>query len=373
MFTITLENGIARPQEAVLDSGYVQVKWTEDLLQHILALNPQLLDVCDHLPIKLDGGSTEVSPDQLYIDDVGRLVIVEIKNECAKLSALAQLLAYSEHYSIMPLGELDRGFSKIAARGTCAVTMHNSLEKLRSWGGSNLLDEIPSQSSSLIQWKAWPTSDVKSLDEFAKLHWGNYSCCMRGAPSRLVLIAPDFNKDCIELAEYLRKRFVPIELIRANLFNSPKYGITLSFSSVINLSHQIEPTWKAVRKLYQVDSIREHFAMNAWADHLNYASFSFSAYDAPQARFWIAADQNQGTLSTVIPDGWCPGTSLKTKLRQLLIDRLPSGFSLKDRVWIRQEFELPRQQEELLNCAKNLAEVVREVLVPNAPRLEKSA
>jgi hypothetical protein len=125
----------------------------------------------------------------------------------------------------MPLGELDRGFSKIAARGTCAVTMQNSLEKLRSWGGPNLLDEIPSQSSSPIQWKAWPTSDVKSLDEFAKLHWGNYSCCMRGAPSRLVLIAPDFNKDCIELAEYLRKRFVPIELIRANLFNSSKYGI----------------------------------------------------------------------------------------------------------------------------------------------------
>jgi len=366
-FIISLEDGIARLQLEPSDSSDTQVKWTEDLLQHILALNPQLLDVYDHLPLKLDGGSTEVSPDQLYIDDCGRLVIIEIKNESAKLSALAQLLAYSEHYSIMPLGELDRGFSKIAARGTCTDAMQNSLAKLRSWGEPILLKEIYSKSSSPTQWKAWPSSDVKSLDEFAKRYWGNYSCSMRGAPARLVLIAPDFNKECIELAEYLRKRFVPIELFRANLYKSSKHGITLSFSSVLNLSHQIEPTWKTARKLHQIDTIRKHFAMNAWADHLNYASFSFSAYDAPQARFWIAADHHQGTLSTVIPDGWCPGTSQKSKLRQLLLDRLPNGFSLRDRVWLRQEFELPRQQEEILDCAKNLAEVVREVLVPHAP------
>lgn len=365
-FTISLEDGVAQLQSTPVLSE-IQVKWTEDLLQHILALNPQLLDVYDHLPLKLDGGSTEVSPDQLYIDDTGRLVIIEIKNETAKLSALAQLLAYSEHYSIMPLGELDRGFLKIAARGTCADVMQNSLDKLRSWAEPMLLKEICSKSSSPTQWKAWPSSNAKSLDEFAKLFWENYSCSMRGAPARLVLIAPDFNKGCIELAEHLRKRFVPIELIRANLYNSSKQGITLSFSSVLDLSHQIEPTWKTARNLYQIDTIRKHFALNAWADHLNYASFSFSAFDAPQARFWIAADHHHGTLSTVIPDGWCPGTSQKTKLRQLLLDRLPSGFSLKDRVWLRQEFKLPHQHEELLNSAKKLAEVVREVLAPLAP------
>lgn len=367
-FLISLEDGIAQLQLTPSDSSNTPVKWTEDLLQHILALNPQLLDVYDHLPLKLDGGSTEVSPDQLYIDDCGRLVIIEIKNESAKMSALAQLIAYSEHYSIMPLGELERGFFKIAERGTCADVMQNSLSKLRSWSEPILLNKTYSEDCCTTQWKAWPFSDVKSLDEFAKNHWGNYACCLRGAPSRLVLIAPDFSKECIDFAEYLRKRFVPIDMFRANLYNNSKHGITLSFSSALDLNHQIEPTWKIARKILQIETIRKHFAVNAWADHLNYASFSFSAYDAAQARFWISADNHQGTLSTVIPDGWCPGTSQKNKLRQLLLDRLPGGFSLKDRVWLRQEFAFPRQQEELLDCAMKLAEVVRKVLVPHAPR-----
>jgi hypothetical protein len=366
-FSISLEDGIARLQSASSLMNCTQVKWTEEIVQYVLALNPQLLDIGDHLPIKLDGGSTEVSPDQLYIDDIGRLVIVEIKNECAKLSAHAQLIAYSEHYSIMPLGELHRGYSKIAMRGTCADVMQSSLDKLRSWASVILPESIYSNGSSHVKWKEWPTANQQHLKKLKGLFQGNLSSGVSGSPARLVLIAPDFAKECIELAEYLRKRYVPMELIQANLYKSSDNDITMSFRAVLNLNQQIEPTWKAVRSIYKVDTIREHFAMNAWADHLNYSSFSFSAYDAPQARFWITADTHSGTLSTVIPDGWCPGPSNKSKLRQQLLDKLPKGFALKDRVWIRHEFELPLREKEFIECAKELAKVIREVLVPNAP------
>ena len=162
-------------------------------------------------------------------------MIVEIKNEAAKLAALAQLLAYSEHYHILPLGELDRGFFKIANRGTRHDVLKNALKQLQIWGNKTLLTtkhntpNIKSFSNS----QPWPSDNKNSLNDFAKLFWGDHAFTITGAPARLVLIAPSFDKYCVELAGYLRKRFVPIELIRANLLSNSKSEVVMHFESIL--------------------------------------------------------------------------------------------------------------------------------------------
>jgi hypothetical protein len=249
------------------------------------------------------------------------------------------------------------------------------LNQLQIWGNKTLLNtkhntpKIKRFSSS----KPWPSDNKNSLNDFAKFVWGDHAFTITGAPARLVLIAPSFDKYCVELASYLRKRFVPIELICVDLLSNSKTEILMHFESILEQSPQIEPTWRAVRQLWQFSNIRNNFSANAWADHLNYASFSFSAQDSPQARFWLSVENHCAILSTVIPDGWCPGTALKNKVRASLIDALPAGFQIKDRVWLRQEFDLQQQEKEFLANAQALATVVRTVLAQHSPRAENKS
>lgn len=363
---ISFDDGAAKPLLSPCGIN-TNLAWTEELLQHVLLLNPQLLDVSDHIPLKLDGGSTAVSPDQLYMDDVGRLVIVEIKNECANLAAIAQLLSYSLHYGIMPLGELDLSYLSVAAQGTCLEVMKNSLKHLQSWAKTTHHQSINFENDCVNQWKVWPNPKVDSLRAFTQRIWGEYACSMRGAPARLILIAPDFDKQTIELAKHLRKRYVPIELIQANINVDAESRVALNWNHIFNLSCQIEPTWRMVRNLWRSDSIRNYFVINAWADHLYAASFSFSAYDAPQARFWIDVDEEKGMIFTTVPDGWYSGTSQRKWLRQALLNSVPSGWVPNNGRWMKWEFKLPSMQDEFNECVNYVANAVQQILVSHAP------
>lgn len=130
LFSLSLADGAVREKNT---AKATPTKWTEDVLQYVLALNPGLLGVADHLPLALDGGSTSVSMDQLYVDELGRLVIVEVKNERAGLTAMAQLLSYSKHWRGLPIGEMELAFKWLAQQGTGEDVLGEALSGLRTW------------------------------------------------------------------------------------------------------------------------------------------------------------------------------------------------------------------------------------------------
>lgn len=101
VWAISTSSGAVTPLKS-LPRACEKRHWTEADLQHCFVLAPEILSVERQLPLSLDGKSTETCPDQLYLDELGRLTIVEIKNERAGLDAIAQLMGYSEHWRCSP-------------------------------------------------------------------------------------------------------------------------------------------------------------------------------------------------------------------------------------------------------------------------------
>jgi len=367
LFTVSLDDGVLSPAAASLRATATGSKWIESDLQHLLLLNPQLLGVSDHLPLELDGGSTAVRPDQLYVDDVGRFVIVEIKNEPAGISAMAQLLAYSEHWRLMPLGEMELGFRAIARRGTSADILGASLRELRELAGSEEPPAARDRQTVQNPWRVWPENGAGSVMTFARGAWGDHALTMPGAPTRMVLIAPAFDDACVALAAQLSSRYVSVELIRAAIVRGDDNHICLSWQRVVEPPRSMAPTWAAARRLWRAHKFRECFTPNAWADHLSKETFSFSSRAAPAVKIWLAADGPEVTLSTAIPDGWYTGTPQRAELRQTLLESLPHGHS--GGRWPTWSFTLPAEAERFDECAGAVAKAICDVLVPAAKAL----
>jgi hypothetical protein len=361
LFTVALDDGVAR---AAAGARVVEQPWTEEVLQHVLVLNPGLLGVDDHLPLAIDGGSTSLGPDQLYVDEVGRLVIVEVKNERAGLKAMAQLISYSEHWRLLPLGELELCLLDMEARGSHDQVLEVALAELRSWAKAGALRRRPPRGSGARR-KILPGVDRAGVRAFASAPRGEHGPSVPGAPARMVLIAPSFNADAIEFANALAARHVGINLIRAALHRDRAGGVLLSWEVLVAPHAEIEPTWAAARRLWCIPEFRARFALNAWADHLQTKSFSFSAREAPEAKIWLEVDAKELELYTCVPDGWCNGHAGERKLlRKRLLKRLAPCWSLGR--WFGQSFRLPEPGDAFNTFALAMADAICDVLVPIA-------
>jgi hypothetical protein len=298
------------------------------------------------------------------VDDLGRFVLVEVKNEAAGLDALAQLLSYAEHCRIAPLGEMEAGFATIARRGGCAAVLQHALGELVAWAGHTSRAAARAVRPRTAGWQAWPAQSGPSLASFARATWGDHALTVSGAQARTVLVAPSFD-DVVSFAESLNSRRAQVELIRADLWRSRAAGIGLTWAPVVTPNPAVEPVWSLAARLWRVPTIREHFAVNAWADSLNGESFSFSARRAPEARFWIGGDSTTAELFTTVPDNWHTGTAQRRRLRDRFLAALPSGHD--GGRWLEWEFAIPREAKRFEACASHVADAVSQVLVPARP------
>jgi len=106
-YDISPENGYAE-QLAGEPTGLQPLRhWTENTLCDLLALNPHLLGLEHHLPLMFHHGSGYWwGPDMLYVDEAGRAVVIELKNELAGEDAVVQAIAYGHHFQPLPEGEM---------------------------------------------------------------------------------------------------------------------------------------------------------------------------------------------------------------------------------------------------------------------------
>lgn len=364
-YTLSLADGQAQETPNIAGTSR---SWSEALLQHVLALNPDLLGVGNELPIGLDGGSTMTSPDQLYVDDVGRLTVVEIKNERATVAALVQVLAYAEHWRLLPLGEMSRGLRGLTERGAAQELLGRALLALQGWARGSSSSGTPEEQLAageavLARHRPfWAGRRLRSTQDAASRLWGSHGLTLPGAPARMVLIAPDFDDEVVSLARQMSRRMVGLELIQAELQVSPDHAPLLLWNR-IHHHESIEPVWAAARQLWRLPMFREHLASNGWADHLTLDSFSFSLRQAPEVKIWVEHRGDKISLSTCVPDGWYEGSERK-KLREELLDALPEGFT-RDR-WLTWWFQLPADAHTFEACALDILEAQLRVLVPHA-------
>jgi hypothetical protein len=327
--------------------------WSEWDIENLIALNPSFLNVADHLPLRLGGvRGTYGSPDQVYVDELGRIVVVEVKSVTAGLNTIAQAIAYADHWRLLPPGEVGE-----------AVPVFLHERKFHDFSGS---DELQPLTGAVVRrldaarGRHSPT-DIESL---ARRHWGDPHLPLIGAPARVIVVAPDFNGGCREFAGSLAERMVGIELVRVRIVKA-RERICVG-RRWVHRDQNIEPTWRLLRHAWGKTEIREHFAVNGWADGLRRGYFSLSAREAAKARFWFWASDSEAEVCTCFPDNWYKGDPKREKFRKQFLKALPAGPNRSGRFpfW---EFDLPTQQGQLDDCILAVANAVHSVLVQRAP------
>jgi hypothetical protein len=166
------------------------------------------------------------------------------------------------------------------------------------------------------------------------------------------------------IAENLTQRMVGIELVEVEIVKSR--GRIYVGREWVHRDPVSEPTWRLLRRVWDLQPIRDHFVVNGWADALNRESFSLSVRGAVDARFWIWATGSDACITTVVPHGWHKtDRERRSQLRRKFLGALPDGGDGSGS-WLWWEFSLPKQQRDVSECILHVAEAIREVLVPAA-------
>jgi hypothetical protein len=353
-FIVSPRGGELKP--ARVPGKTVDLDWSEGDIENLVALNPSFLDVADHLPLRLGGvRGPGGSPDQVYVDELGRIVVVEVKRVTAGLNAIAQAIAYADHWRLLPPGET----SETALRFWRDRKHHHR-------PGSGQLQQLTK--AVIRRFDPGPGRHCPTeIDSFARGHWGDPHLPLIGTPARIILVARDFNEECKEFAKALAKRMVGIELVSVSI---AKAGERICVGRRwVHQDPNIEPTWRLLRWAWREPEIREHFAVNGWADGLRRGYFSLSARETARARLWFWASHSEAEVCTCFPDNWYEGDlKRREQLREKFLDTLPRDVDRSQR-WLEWEFQLPAEQRPLENRILAVAKAVHSVLVPNAPAL----
>jgi hypothetical protein len=371
-FGLSLRDGALKPAKEPDKSE--DRDWDEWAIENLIALNPSFLGVDDdHMPLRLGGvRGTWKSPDLLYVDELGRIVVVEVKKVTAGLNVIAQAIAYAEHWRLLPPIQIDEDLRCFANKEEREEAFGRLLLELQKWdsevkAGGAQLQRLGRDVLRRLnpKWAHHPATDITS---FAQQHCGDRHPPLAGAPARIVVLAPDFKDECVEFAGFLAKRKVGIELVKVSIVTSRKRTYVgrkwVRFER--KAGEDVEPTWQLLRRAWRHPQICERFDFNGWADGNSWDSFSLSARGVADARFWLWASDKKAEVCTCVPDGWYTKTGRRKQLREKFLDALPVGFDRSERypIW---EYELPAQKRRLDRCVLAVAKAVDEVLVPANP------
>jgi hypothetical protein len=342
--------------------------WLESHLEHLLALNPQLLGVERELPLNLAGGSHRNMPDQSFVDEMGRVTVVELKNEEATPLALMQVLAYSAIWRGLPLGESSTGVRWLTHEGMAARELGRALEALEAWltGASETKEPEAWSKRGKGPLKRgtfwWANKAFRSVEEHGSGKFEDTWRSWPAPPSRAVLVAPAFSRECLALAEELVKRQYTLELHEAELMvpASGRDQVVVRWEERLK-DHAHEHVWRAAKALWKNPWIREHFGPNGWADHLSLSTFSLSSRQAPLVKIWIEYKDGTILLSTALPDNWQDG-SKRRELRRTLLGKLPPPDEI-DR-WIVWNHPVDESDAVLAARGEAIGRALHEILVP---------
>lgn len=310
-WTISLRDGAVAGPRAVRGERAADVHWSEQEIEAALALAPEVLGLAAADPI-VRGGSMRgrtttsgpaLSPDQMYVDAMGRVHVVEIKNEGAGLDAVAQILNYGDLFRMKPgaaMAMLKDYTVREHDRQTC-------LDVLRRWGQSK------HRGSVVATVRPTPPHPVPFPI---------------GLSPRHVVIASSFEDEAVTFVKKLTERGTSVELVEVGLHlagDSVRLDVRTRFSRPV-----IEQTWTAFWLIWSDPRVSGLMDFVGWADHMSLASFAMSLRHDPRVRLWLDVDGDDIWLSTGLPDNYGKtGRVIKARLlkgdgvcpKPLLVDR----------------------------------------------------
>jgi hypothetical protein len=368
-YAISMTTGLAT-KVASHKGTLEKVRWNEEHLEALLTLNLGLVGVHDHLPLGLEGGTTRTGPDLIFIDEMGRLTIVEIKCKTAGVSALAQLLGYSDHWSYFPRAEanhLVRGYTK---KGGAEGQVRRAAELVASIG--QLSDAakgemIDSAVEAVVPGLFWADAQANDLAAFAKKRWSKRALSLLGIPSRKILIAPAFDDACVELAEAFAEHEVNLHLVRANIVRTTGKGGGLALDlEPVQEPERHEQCWTVASDVWKTSTVHETYELHVGASTKE--GMVLASKKSPDARIWIGATKEGVDITTRVPHGWYSNSpkrkSITSDLLGALDGALPEHDGHGDHFRV---FKPGTKPAAITKCITCVAAALDKTVVPHAP------
>lgn len=267
-WTISLRDAHVEGPRASPHPKAKPTRWREGDVEAALAIAPQILGLADATPFIRSGtkNNNAKAPDQLYVDPIGRVHVVEIKDEKSTgASAIAQALSYGEALRMTPRAVLDQFQGWIEQRQTLAACLSDfrALAASKHTGG---LSEPPRPAS-------------ERLAQFPL-----------GLAPRHIIIAPSFDDSAGQFVRELSLRGTSIELVELALSCTPD---EVALEVTRRSRPFIEQTWAAFRALWpRVFDVTEFVG---WAEPVHSEVFSLALKRAPHVRFGLLIDDRLGT------------------------------------------------------------------------------
>lgn len=358
------KNGWARKTDS--EDNIRFTKWKEAHLEAVFALNPELIGVQDLVPISLDSGSTCISPDQLYVDELCRATVVEIKSVRATLKHLAQLLSHGDHLREGPPGEIVCSARRTLGEGRAVAQFEAAHAKLYE-GNAKAHEQAAHAALDRLN-PAWARADSPSLGLLLrKLRLGPMPGWRCRQP-RMVLAAPDFDDDLVEFCRHLVERRVNIELVRAGL-SLDGDCVRLGLETVVGRTC-FERAWSIARKMAKMPTFAADFEVNGWAENLNEDAFSFSVRHVPDVKLCLGVNERSKVfVYTTVPDKWYTDDDPKRRkaLRAKLWAAFPTPPDKGEARWPTWAFTVPQDERKMLELIAGLGEALVTVVAPESP------
>ena len=272
---------------------------------------------------------------------------------------MAQLIAYASMWSTWPRPEIERSIEELAGKGSCAKVLADSHKSLLAWAGFSA-PTTSSVSGRVGAWPLWPENTYEPVRERARRSWGKHALSMPTLPPRLVLMAPAFAQEAIELANQLATRMVDIELVRVELAVSEE-GPVAQFETVVGPAPNLRPVYDAAVRLSRIDVISSNFEASGWAEEISSSAFALYCSSAPAAKIYLEWTPTGLTIFTCVPDKW-DGPHGRKKLRKDFLAALPAGHG-GDR-FLTWKFNLPEEELLLDSVAAGIASAIVSTLAP---------
>lgn len=374
-FVVSSHDGALKPVRGV-PPGAKLANVVERAIESAVALAPSLIGVEGGLPLLLHGGQD--SPDQLYVDELGRLTVVEAKKVKAGRGAMVQLLAYGHQWAGAHQAVLGRLFAAMAERASLvagadllsvtrpdvAAWNANEVDKLSSLDAEVAAIEKRAGSPGIVKrlgdavlgrlygrHAAW-VDQPASLLRTASTRWGEHALELHGAPPRLVLVAPEFTPDCVDLAESLQAHWIAVDLIRLQLHRDHLGRTFVVHERICGLPHAAD-AWRAMTSVWP--ALRGRYVPGRFYMYKKgSAVLSIVHRDQPEVEVSLLVDENQregGVHLRLPPHGWFDGEPsglrrVRKRFADALTDLPEHDGDGRDAVW---SFRLPKERKEWLD------------------------
>lgn len=308
-----------------------RVGYDERFLESLIVLNPSIVGADGHLPLVAHGGQS--SPDLIFRDDIGRFVVVECKQGTAKPEDLIQLLGYGHQ---LPFEGERTLYSDLLGVDIAMVRPGGDALKTACTNVFEMdrRDSVDTAKAAVDKaLKTGPRLDALTVAARERLGLMKLEAPIDRfvTNARMVLVAPRFRPDCIDLCRALTARTIDVSLVGVDVLDSPDGRVVVR--TVVHEPEEMHAVRDAIGHVWRSARARSLLSPLGWVYAKENPSFKFTGRGQRYVTIELLAGDPR-VVAMRIPHSTFD-KEVVAEMKSNLNGRLMAGFeqSRSDWVW----------------------------------------